>query len=385
MSRQTWLEQYRSSVSSRDFALLEKASSILERNTYAPNEYGWGPWRMVSPCRGYFKGFWNWDTAFIAEGMSRWDTTLAKEQILGFLSFQMEDGMLPDVKRENGELVDTLSKPPVLAPAAWTIFCRSGDLDFLREVYPKFVKNESFWTTKRCQDGLFYYSAVREKAKDEAEYLTWAGYESGWDNAVRWDMGIPNLWAIDLNCYMVMTYRSLKYMAVALGLPDREWAGKESALIDRIETTLWNDVLGAYVDVRRTDGQQSNVLSPASLMPLYIGTASLERAVRLEKMVREHLYPGMPTVAYDDPRYSDNYWRGPCWLNVAYFAAKGLKNYGFTFTADGIRDEILGWVERDGDCIHENYNARTGVAPEKHSCKYFSWSSVFVIEFILNF
>ena len=52
----------------------------------------------------------------------------------------------------------------------------------------------------------------------------------------------------------------------------------------------------------------------------------------------------MPTVSYDNPNYSTNYWRGPTWLNVAYFAAKGLKNYHFDDTADKIRIPFLnGW------------------------------------------
>lgn len=69
-------------------------------------------------------------------------------------------------------------------------------------------------------------------------------------------------------------------------------------------------------------------------------------------------------------------------MNVAYFAAKGLKDYNFDNTADKIRDTILEWVEKARDKIHENYNSKTG---EGLCAEYFSWSAVFVIEFILNF
>lgn len=125
----------------------------------------------------------------------------------------------------------------------------------------------------------------------------------------------------------------------------------------------------------------SDVLSPASFMPLFIKTASCERAKLANDVAAEKFLPGMPTVSYDNPNFCNNYWRGPTWLNVAYFAAKGLKNYGFD-TADTIKNTILTWVENDGECIHENYNALTG---EGLCAEKFSWSAVFVIEFILNF
>ena len=120
-------------------------------------------------------------------------------------------------------------------------------------------------------------------------------------------------------------------------------------------------------------------------MPLFVKLASRERAEMMDKIAKEHFLPGMPTVAYTNDAYDDKYdhayWRGPCWLNVAYFAAKGLMNYGFCDTAVAIRDTILGWVESDGDSVHENYNATTG----KGLCSdHFSWSCVFAREFAVN-
>lgn len=48
-------------------------------------------------------------------------------------------------------------------------------------------------------------------------------------------------------------------------------------------------------------------------------------------------------ITFDHPAYSNDYWREPTWLNTAYFAGKGL------------------------------------------CCDHFSWSCVFINEFILNF
>lgn len=68
-------------------------------------------------------------------------------------------------------------------------------------------------------------------------------------------------------------------------------------------------------------------------------------------------------------------------LNRRYFAAKGLKNYGFTETAETVKSTILEWLYNDGDTIHENYNSETGVGRNNPD---FSWSCVFAREFIKN-
>ena len=330
---------------------------------------------MISPGRNNFVGIWNWDSAFHAIGMLDFDKELAKEQILGFLQFQLENGMLPDVIWESGVIEDNFSKPPVMASAAEKVFHETGDYDFLKKVYPQLVFNANFWERERMFGGLFHYDANQDKEN----YLKWVGYETGWDNSPRWDKEPYNCWAIDLNCYMVMTYRSLAVMAEKLGEDSKEWKIKETLLTSEIEKRLWNENLEAYTDYNFKKESFINVLSPASFMPLYVGIAPESRAEKMNQIAIDHFLPGMPTVAYDDPSYSRDYWRGPCWLNVAFFAAKGLYDYGFIDSARTIKDTILTWVENDGDYIHENYDAKTG---EGLCYPEFSWSSVFVREFI---
>ena len=60
------------------------------------------------------------------------------------MQFQKEDGLLPDVIWENGENVDTFSKPPIMAYAAVRVYEACKDIEFLKEAYPKLVINERF-------------------------------------------------------------------------------------------------------------------------------------------------------------------------------------------------------------------------------------------------
>ena len=365
--------------------LLKKSEKILKDNMYAPGEYLWGNYRLISPDKDSFFGVWNWDSAFHAIGMIPFDIDIAKEQIEGFFEFQADDGMLADAVMENGSIYSKCTKPPVMAYAVKRVYEACKDIDFIKRMYPKLVKNEQFWVTKRKYGKLFYYDAVKALCQTEAEYIKVMGFDSGWDNSPRWDASPQKSWAIDLNCYMVDMYRALSYFTNILGYSPKEWEEKEKELVSAIEETLWDDNAGAYVDYNFEAKKHSEVLTPASFMPLLLKTASEERAEKMAEIARRHFMPGMPTVAYDDLRYDatgdKSYWRGPCWLNVAYFAAKGLKNYGYTKEAEKIRDTILEWVDNDGEYIHENYNAKTG---EGYCAKKFSWSAVFVREFILN-
>lgn len=154
-----------------------------------------------------------------------------------------------------------------MAWACEIVYRKSYDKSFLERMYPKLEKNIQFWEKKRKNGVLFHYDAAEvNRKKDTASVRC----ESGWDNSVRWDMDKPEqLWTIDLNCFMIMTYRSMDFIA------------KE---------------LGCYVDRNYCTNELSKVLTPASFMPLYIKTASKERAERCAKVAETKFAYGIPTT-----------------------------------------------------------------------------------------
>ncbi len=382
MTKDTWLASVH--VSERDKELLSRAYDTLAGNTI-DKDAPWAPYRCISPWRGNNvpAGIWNWDSAFHAMATAYFDTEQAKDCLDGFMQYQLPNGMFPDVMFLHGELVDGFTKPPVLPWSALTVYKKCGDKEFLRRSYDRFVKNEIFWTNERRYGELFHYSS-QGTATDIAknDYLH-ARYESGWDNSPRWDAPVIEYWPIDLNCFMVTFYRSMKEIAEILGDTNAAWESKEKNLTAAILNTLYDETQACFVDRNFVTGAFSTVVTPASFMPLFIGIATKEQAEAMHRIGSDpaRFYPGMPSVSYDDPTYSTGYWRGPTWLNIAYFAAKGMKQYGYTDTANGIRDFILSMVEDNKDGIYENYNSKERCGMYWHS---FSWSACFVIEFILN-
>lgn len=376
-----WLTENSRRLSPQQAELLQRAQATLLGNVVSLP--AWKPYRGVEPSLATYKGIWNWDSAFHAMAISQWDSTLAREQFDILFSHQQPSGALPDVVWAKGGMVTTITKPPVMAWAIAVVDHRSPDTEYLRKMYPKLVHLGEFFLRERggAADGLFYYAGED------------TGEDSGWDDSIRWDDGYRKsssnehrLWAVDLNCYMVMHDRAMAYIAGRLGLLQEEEAWKKAAteLASRINEKLWDDKLGFYVDRDRVTGKNGPALSPAGFMPLFVRIASPERAARMEKLAADpaKFFPGMPTAAYDTHGFmSHGYWRGSTWLNTSYFALKGLDQYGYAETAETMRSELLAAVARDRSTIWEYYDSRNG---DGAGARGLGWSAAFTIAFLLD-
>ncbi|CAK0875348.1 unnamed protein product [Prorocentrum cordatum] len=109
---------------------------------------------------------------------------------------------------------------------------------------------------------------------------------------------------------------------------------------------------------------------------LWSGLASRQQAAR----VREHLldpskfFGRVPfsTVALDAPEFKPTgYWRGPVWLDQAYFAIRGLQRYGHTEDAERGLQKLLAEVSKD-PVPRENYNPVSGAGL---GAQFFGWSA----------
>ena len=114
-------------------------------------------------------------------------------------------------------------------------------------------------------------------------------------------------------------------------------------------------------------------------IPLWTGIAPREQADQVMKLFTDETkfstYIPFPTLEADDPAFTPGgYWRGPVWLDQAYFCISGIRKYGHTGTADQFTDELFGRLKGLGDGlpIYENYDAFSG---EPLEAPNFSWSA----------
>ena len=371
-------------ISERDERLLRRAVETLYANIIPEKEgqpNSWGSLRSLAPALSHYVGHWNWDSAFHSLAIQYWDPTLAREQAKILFDVQHENGCLTNVVYQNGASLDNRSQPPVWYWAYEELDRIDPDDASLAYAYEVLTKHEDFWTRLRKTDGLFRYDC------DEDKKALFVKYESGWDTSPRWDTYIPDvLWSIDLNCYMVLAYRSLAYMATRLGKREdtERWQKAERELTALINERLWHEESAMYCDTIIESGQATGVETPASFMPLFVGIASKEQAEAMMRFAvdEKKFYPLMPSVAYDAPTYTaPDYFRGPMWLNMSYMAVNGLMRYGYTELAEGYRNRILDVCAKEERGLFEYYNSRTGEG--RGACGY-GWTSACIIRFILE-
>jgi hypothetical protein len=380
-------------------SIVHRAMMILLRNTVRPQpEQGYGqfmgPFRGTFPCRSSYEGFWVWDSAFQALGFAEWDLELAKDNVRLMLNNQDHEGGLPML---HPDAKVASANPPLLSWVVMEIYEKDRSVDpdnanvFLNEVYEKLVKWNRWWFRHRDKNG----NGLAEWGDN---------LESGWDDSPRWDnddgqagwdnnFGSTRYEAVDLNAYLVKDLRCLARMADALGRADEKdrWVKDADELARLVVEVLYDPQDNLFYDTNYATGERRKLLTPASFLPLWAGVPLPEGRAR--EMIEAYLLSAehffgdhpFPTVSYKEPEHDasgqSGYWRGPVWLNVAYFMVEVLAWHGYRREAQKGSARILEMVRRAG--IHENYHARTG-SPGVHSEEDFSWSAAMTIAIALR-
>jgi hypothetical protein len=397
-ARRRWEEIFGSlpadKLDAKTRSLVHRAMMILVRNTIRPQpEQGYGqlmgPFRGTFPCRSSYEGFWVWDSAFQALGFAEWDLELAKDNIRLMLHNQDHEGGLPML---HPDAKVTGANPPLFSWVVMAIYEKERPVDaerakaFLNEVYEKLVKWNRWWFRRRDKNGngLAEWGDNLESGWDDSPRWDNADGQAGWDN----DFGSTLYEAVDLNAYLIKDLRCLARMAEALNRVDENerWINEANELAHLVVDVLYDPQDNLFYDTHYATGERHKLLTPASLLPLWAGVPLPEDRVRamIEAylLAAEHFfgdYP-FPTVSYKDPAHDasgqSGYWRGPIWLNIAYFMIEVLACHGYTEEAQRASRKILEMVRRAG--IHENYDARTGERGV-NSENDFSWSAAMTI------
>lgn len=343
----------------------------------------------------WFNGFWSWDSWKHAVGLSHYNTALAKAQMKLMFEFQNEDGFVADcVYRDTTLEVHNYrdTKPPLAAWAVAKITEKDRDIPFVEYMYPKLKKYHYWWYHKRDhdQDGLCEYGSTDGS-------LIAAKWESGMDNAIRFDHskilkngeGAYSLdqESVDLNAYLYAEKLYLTSLAQALGKNEDviQYEKEAEDLKTKIQQQFYDVEDGWFYD---TDLKGTTFIKgegSEGWTALWANAASQEQAASVKNLMLDphKFFTKVPfqTMSADHPKFDPlkGYWRGPNWLDQAYFGVKSLRNYGFHKEADDATRKILEGAEGlmdKGTSIRENYHPLTG---QGLHAKNFSWSAAHII------
>lgn len=376
----------------------------------------------------YFNGLWAWDSFKHSVAIADFDVEIAKENIKSIFDYQIikDDELRP---YDEGALIDCIffnkstarggmglnwnernSKPPLASWSVYEIYKKSNDIKFLEEMYPKLTRYHNWWYRNRCsgEDAVVSYGAmIDEKNNSEKEIILATTWESGMDNAIRFDLEQSdeykvkvnksvddngtvigytiNQESVDLNSYLYKEKLILSKIAKKLGKEkeSKVYIEESIKIKNYINQYMYDDETGYYYDIRRSLEKKKLLINSGKgcegFIPLWANVATYEQAKKVRDNIMDenkfNTFMPIPTVSKNNKKYNPiDYWREPVWLDQALFLIEGLENYGYYQDAKIIAKKLFnnakGLMEKEP--IRENYNPETG---EGLNATNFSWSA----------
>lgn len=398
-NKQRW-EKYLNKALESDNSMMQ--DSVYRRTAVKSVVTLLGNWRSpagdlqhdgVFPSAAYqgFYGFWSWDSWKHAVALVNFHPELAKNSMRSMFDFQNEAGMIADcVYFDDKENNWRDTKAPLASWAVWEIYKATKDSTFLREMLPALEKYHSWWYAQRDvnKNGLCEYGST-----DGSSIA--ARWESGMDNAVRFDSiqmletqtdaFSMNVESVDLNAYLAEEKKYLSYICEVLLYPAKssQYKNESNALTKRVQEHFFSTKTGFFHDYNISSKQHILAMGPEGWIPLWTETATINQAALVEKKLSNPMnfssFVPFPTLDASHPKFNPTkgYWRGPVWLDQAYFGIRGLEKYGFKDQATKLKKQLF--VNAEGILtdapLRENYHPLTG---KGLNAEHFSWSAAHV-------
>jgi putative isomerase len=341
----------------------ELAAYVNWASVVAPAGYLKRPAMLMS--KNWMCNVWSWDHCFNALALADQDPALAWAQMMIPFDAQNEQGALPDLVSDGGQIW-SFCKPPV---HGWFLRLMMERADwvtpqYLAEIYNPLCRWTNWWFTYRDSDGdgLPQYNH---------------GNDSGWDNATPFRAGLP-LEGPDLAAFLVLQMDTLAEIAARLGKSSDAggWKQRSADLLTRLIQHSWRGT--GFVAPRSGDHQVfAGGDSLFMLLPLLLGE-KLPADMRslllagLQQPGRFLTPHGLATESVSSSLYDpDGYWRGPIWAPSTLIFVEALRSIGQHTLANDLARSFCDMVSSSG-CMAENYNALTG-KPLRD--KAYTWTS----------
>jgi hypothetical protein len=187
---------------------------------------------------------------------------------------------------------------------------------------------------------------------------------------------------LSFNCIFIRANQHLLTIAQTIGkevpLEMRTSMKKSEEALNE----LWDDYAQEYFSRDFVSHRLLKTSSIATLLPLYAGCLTKDRAEKLVKLLEnEHrfgLNHPVPSVPFDSPWFHERrYWQGPTWINTNWLIIDGLNRAGFTKQADKLRESTIELVQEGG--FYEYFSALNGRGSGSDN---FSWTAALTIDLL---
>lgn len=243
----------------------------------------------------------------------------------------------------------TVDATPLFVALAGAYFGRTGDLEFIRSIWPN-IKAALQWIDvygDRDRDGFVEYARYTENG------LAQQGWKDSYDSVFHRDGQLAEapIALCEVQGYVYEAKCEAAKLARLLDEPTlgRELEAAAATLKKRFNEVFWCEEIGTYA--LALDGQKRQCAVPSSNAghALWSGIATREYALRVaDQLVDETFFCGwgIRTIATGQSRYNPMaYHNGSVWPHDNALIAAGMARYGLTGHAmkvfSGLRDVSL--------------------------------------------
>jgi len=397
--------------------LQQEAISVPPYSTLQPLPYAY-----VVPG-GRFREVYYWDSYFTMLGLEEDGQHQLALDLLNDFAFELDQfGKVPNGNRS---YYLSRSQPPFFSLMVRLIGSADGtgteasylpqlrqEWDFWMEHADTLRPGEADRNSVRLSDGtlLNRYWDARDAPRDESykeDVETAAGSgrppdvvyrnlraaaASGWDFSSRWltdgetlgTVRTLSILPLDLNCLLVHLEATLSeaYRVRGDAAQAASYYRRAQSRSEAIRRLMWDAHDGVFTDYLWETGELTDVVTAATLYPLFLRIATADQARVVAATVEQRLLDvgGLATTLVE----SGQQWDAPNgWAPLQWIAVVGLRNYGFKrlaheIAARWVHENIAGY--RHYARLVEKYNVATPGGDEGGGGEYatqigFGWTN----------
>jgi putative isomerase len=362
---------------------------------------------VVSGEFGRSEKIYEWDTLMtgaIAAHVDRW---VAYNNIIRIVKGAVPAGFFPGfIQDEFGE-VDN-AKPQVGALALQDVFARFKEAWVVELTIDALAKYNKWWVDARMVEGIVAPGSYLDPELSKIERATHnnlqaAKFETGLDNSPLYDLatynatsGLMSQWDVGMHALLIADANAIISLANTVGRSDLVPAltARATTATVRMETELWCEDAGAYLNKDYVTGAWVNTTGPPNAYPFLTGAPT---AARVTTFLARYYFNrsewcgnpvdcefGLPSISRSNPAFQDqNYWRGRVWGPMNWIVYKGLKMYAGTTDAAVLalaaqsNNTFLGQWKKNHH-VMENYDANDGSGCEtsQKANPFYNWGAL---------
>ena len=252
----------------------------------------------------------------------------------GKILHEMRHGEMANLKEVPfGRYYGSVDATPLFVMLAGAYFDYSGDLPFIKEIWPNLLAALDWIDAygDADKDGFVEYQAKAQRG------LVQQGWKDSHDSVFHQDgsLASPPIALCEVQAYVYGAKKAAARIAARFELSElaRKLDREVEVLQEQFERQFWDEDLGIYVLALDGEKRPCRVRSSNAGHCLWPGIASQEHASRLSKtLLSENLFCGwgIRTIGSGEVRYNPmSYHNGSVWPHDNAIIASGLARYGY--------------------------------------------------------